>query len=120
MAFTAEDLLVAGYKRYHDSMEASKMGDWYQASYQKRIVDERGTRYFITVTHNHMRAIRDHAETHFFTPSNQFSSGDRTINIQMQPRPTDTVADVETFFADLWVTMRLDYYETSDGSDTQV
>jgi hypothetical protein len=113
MTVTIDALLAAGYRKFHDTFERQKMGDWYRASYQKRVTDQYGTRYFITINHSVMpaRALLGQSETNMFTPSHQFRRDGITFNVSMQ---WDSVIDpdqVEAFFADLWEKMRLDYYE---------
>jgi len=113
MTLTVEDLLAAGYQTFHDSHAASKLPDWYQASYQKRFTDPLGIRYFITIVHNVMPANFSRSglpSKTFFTPSNQFSRGGVTFNVEML-HYTESLDQVESFFADLWESMHLDYYE---------
>ena len=113
MTLTPQLLLTNGYMKFHDPSAAARMTDWYQASYQKRVRDDKGTRYFITISHSVMPAGwsgRDNAEQHFFTPSNQFNKGDITFNIDMIYH-NHTLDEVEQFFHDLWEKMELDRYD---------
>ena len=105
-----EILLSAGYKNFHDRMSADKLGEWYRASYQKRVSDETGTRYFITIRHGVMPAMSGQPSREFFTPENQFAKGGTTFNIEMLHHD-ESLEQVEAFFAEMWATLRLDYYE---------
>lgn len=109
---TTQVLLDAGYKPFFDRTETQVLGDWYRVSYQKRVRDDVGTRYFITIVHGVMPPHGDNPEAPFYTPKDQFTRNGQTFNVEiLHPK---TLGDIESFYADLWTTMRLDYYEGPD------
>jgi hypothetical protein len=113
---TTEILVAAGYRPFPDRMAAEKLEDWYRCSYQKRIRDEIGTRYFITFLHGVVPAKHNHGEERaFFTPSNQFNKGSLTFNLEVLVH-NQTLEEIEHFFEETWTTMKLDYYEKDNES----
>jgi len=103
-------LLSVGYNQFHDRSAADRLGEWYRASFQKRVRDEFGTRYFITIRHGVMPAMSGSPARDFFTPENQFTKDGTTFNVEMLHH-RESLEQVEAFFDHLWTTLRLDYYE---------
>ena len=112
-------LEAAGYRRYRNSSRADSLREAYRDSYQKAITDERGKRYFIDIVRGHFYYLDRGIDREFVTPSVQFRRGDTTVEVEMIHHQ-ETLAQVEAFFAEMWTTMRFDYYETHDGDDRQV
>ncbi|SFF17091.1 hypothetical protein [Methylobacterium sp. yr596] len=112
-----DDFKAAGYRPYHDNFkegdERYKPADqrMYQGSQQKRVTDERGTRYFINVdlydfTVAQLQAGRS-AGAHV-----QFSTVDEMGAVCDVSRSVEgSIEEVEHFFADLWSRMGWGYYE---------
>jgi hypothetical protein len=105
---TPQELVSAGYAKVYDTTAELQLGGWYRDSYQKHITDEVGMRYFITIAYGIM-PHNDHASP-FFTPTSQFRKDGIVFNVEMLWHG-ETREQVEAFFAELWSTMRLDYYE---------
>ncbi len=112
-----DDFKAAGYRPYRDSFkdndEAYKplTRRMYQGSQQKRITDERGTRYFISVdlydfTVAQQKAGRS-ASAHV-----QFSTANEMAAVCDVSRSVEgSIEEVERFFADMWTRMGWGYYE---------
>lgn len=112
---TVDDLIAAGYMKFFDSQKARSLGDWYQTSYQRRVMDAVGTRYFITISHS-LITMPGHETRESFEASNQFTLGGengQTFEVTMLYH-NETREQMEKFFHDLWTNMRLDYYEADD------
>ena len=107
---TPEILLAAGYKPFTDHFSRHNLGDWYRGSFQKRVTDDVGTRYFISIVHGVMPEHGGNPTRLFFTPDAQFTRGDVTFDVKMHVRYHDLPA-VEGFFEEMWTSMKIDYYE---------
>jgi len=91
------------------------MGDWYRGSYQKRLADDDGIRYFTTITHSVIPPRPLHGEygtLDLFAPLVQLKRGDLTFNVEMVSHG-ESVRQMEAFFAEMWTTMRLDHHAKS-------
>lgn len=108
-----QTLLDNGYRPYQDTMAQQNLQDWYRATYQRRVTDEHGTRYFINIHHGVAPPRNGEPERPFFEPHNQFQRTGTTFNIMMLHH-NETLTEVEAFFAELWTTMKLDYYERNN------
>ena len=107
---TPETLLATGYAQFHDRMAETSLGEWYLASFQKRVRDEFGTRYFITIRHAVIPEISGNPRRNSFTPANQFTKDGTTFNVEMLHHD-ESLEQIEAFFDSMWTTLRLDYYE---------
>jgi hypothetical protein len=90
-------LLEAGYQHYHGP---------FGALYQKRVYDATGLRYHVTIEHG----VRPPGTTEYFAPKDQFTRNGIVFNTELLLH-SETIAEIEAFYADLWEAMRLDYYE---------
>ena len=115
---TPQTLLGAGYTQFHDRMAEDSLGEWYRASYQKRVRDKFGTRYFITIRHSVIPAMFGNPQRNSFAPENQFTKDGTTFNVEMLHH-NESVEQVEAFFDHLWTTLRLDYYERESDERAQ-
>lgn len=107
---TRDKLLAAGYRPFQDDIKRITLRDWYRESYQKQFVDTPGgIRYIITIAHGFRPGPGIVAEP-FFQPFNQYRRADFTFNVEMLWHG-ESLVEIEQFFAELWTSMRCDYYE---------
>ena len=112
---TPDDLLRAGYERFHDPLAAQALGDWYRGSYQRRITDNVGIKYFITIRHSIVPPqFGDTGSRYVFTAENQFTRGGMVMNIELLDG-AESIEQIEEFFAELWCNLHLDYYEQDNA-----
>jgi hypothetical protein len=109
---THDELVAAGYRTWTPSS-----ADRYDLLYQKRVKDDRGTRYFVNVRFWRFskystpeRPVEDgwDAEARF-----DGRGGSRSFAVSTSVRH-DTPAEVEAFFARVWDAMKPGYYEVND------
>jgi hypothetical protein len=103
MAITVQTLLDAGYHKFHDRFTSEKMGHWYHGSYQRRVCDNFGTKYFITINHNIVPELQN---------DNDSDNKGFVFNIELMSSDHSLKA-MEDWVERLWTTMKLDYYENS-------
>lgn len=117
---TNENLLAAGYKRFNSSREGIKGGDY---GYQKRIYDEQGIRYHITIYVYDWRPYKDNGaltdcSDFGFQPEVQYqhSTVYPTVTMTYFDDDSTTVETMEQFFYAAWVFMERPYYEEYDDN----
>jgi hypothetical protein len=115
-----QSLIDAGYKFFPDTWKGSIRG------FQRRITDEMGIRYFITGYHwNPGKKFDAAPDRDQYSFSVQFSvageSKDKTIDINFNAdflpneyRPVTELWEVESFFEEMWETIKPDYYELKE------
>lgn len=93
--------------------------------FQKRITDEKGTKYFITCYHyNHAKQLNradiQQEDSYQFDSQFRFDKNgkDYTVNVKFwgdnlpnQWRPPTTLKETEEFFEKFFIEMKPDYYE---------
>jgi hypothetical protein len=110
---TVQELLAAGYSRYQHPLKKDDEG--YIGSYQKRVDDAYGKRYFINFDHSRL-VMPGRCDAEWLTPSGQMTSEGVTFDLDMVGNDY-TLEQVEAFFAKMWVKMGCDYYENPYGDD---
>jgi hypothetical protein len=114
-----KELIDNGYRWFKDNLKSSIRG------FQKRITDEKGTKYFITGYHYnfHTQGYVDESEdrdSYSFTAQfNIITDGvEKTIDISLgsdfihnEWRKLCTLKEAEEFFENSWNTMKCEYYE---------
>lgn len=105
---TADDLRAAGYKPFREGM---KEGAFYEGSWQKRIDDERGKRYFISVSMwnfpEHRYSAQAECQFHELDDMNgDFCNVSHSMGAG--------IPAMEEFFAKMWEKMGFGYYEIFD------
>lgn len=115
-----QDWIDAGYKRWEtNKTEINKLADF---GLQKRIDDETGKKYFITVYVYDWRPYKErgHIGPEFgFMPDVQFGEFGESEDTNVSPiidvtyhvRETDTVEKIEKFYEDMWEHLKRPYYE---------
>ena len=110
-------LLDNGYRYWEDKLKGS------EGLYQKRVKDEKGTKYFLNVYHwDWTKYDPNTVRPDSFTYDGQFrldeEGKDNTINVSFGGDFLDndhtevtTIEDAEKFFEDLFNKMKFDYYE---------
>lgn len=108
MSITRESLLEHGYKAFTQK----SIKEYTDQHYQKCIRDERGKKYYITVSEWDNRQYQDRFKIDDFSyePDVQFTDANgTTFNVEMlSPK---SVGEMEKFFDSLWYAMCCEYYE---------
>ncbi len=113
-----DDLLQAGFRKINDPSSSKRYGEDHSGSYQKRVEDDEGVRYHVTVVHLRL-VLRTRPPEEFFCPSVQFSRDGTTFNVDML-HVAETVAGIEAFYDDVWNSMKPDYYDGSARDRGQI
>lgn len=109
---TAEHLLAAGFRKYKNGMSNGAWNNWL---FQKRIRDEKGTRYFIDViqydwsmySHRIGEPLAYEASVHFYTGDGEIYS----VVTCMDDNIRNSIDAIEMFFDNMWSKLELGYYE---------
>lgn len=103
-----QDFLDAGYR--HFFQRGAKQ--YTDEGFQKKVTDENGTRYFITVyiydwkDFSHVMKVRENRYS--FEPDVQFNTENP---VQVQLLHPDSIEEIETKFDTLWKALGCPYYE---------
>lgn len=111
---TVKDFTDNGYKQFSNSNKAFNNSDF---GLQKRIDDEVGKRYFITVWVYDWSKYPQHNQPNklSFAPDVQLRlQNDMHINVQMLLNQDSTVQDIESFYHEMWEKMNCQYYERTE------
>jgi hypothetical protein len=114
-----QEMVDNGYNIFTSSFNTAIRG------FQKRIKDDKGTKYFITIWHyNHAEQLQrsDIEQRDSYTTDSQFrfnkGNKDCTCNIEFwgdtfpnEYREVTTLKDIENFFEEFFNKMQPDYYE---------
>ena len=114
-----QEMIDSGYNIFKSSFKEAIRG------FQKRIKDDKGTKYFITIWHyNHAEQLQrnDIEPRDSYTADSQFrfnkDNKDSTCNIDFwgdnfpnEYREVTTLKDIENFFEKFFIKMKPDYYE---------
>jgi hypothetical protein len=101
-AMSAASLVAVGFRRFDDPMHRDQ---FHRGSYQFRVEDEVGTRYFVNVVHYVLPAIGKS-----FQAEVQFTRGEETVNLSYFAT-NRTVEQTLAFFAQAWSALSFDHYE---------
>ena len=119
------NLEAAGFKPFMDSLKKMSMGKWYDSSWQKRVDDDTGIKYFVNVTVSSMPLKFDDSNEEIsfsHSPDVQFTTAGReaiTFNVEMLPKHNLTISEMEEFFENMWVDMYVRHYEAYPQADNQ-
>jgi len=103
-----ENLQAHGYKPYSQGNLKQKFADSYIGSFQKRIDDQEGKKYFINVNQFTFDLPIMNKETYDF--SCQFTNRDgKHVNVSLHWEPTMTISYIESFYEEMWQNMKFDY-----------
>jgi hypothetical protein len=111
MLISTENLRADNYKQFiNDSKTA--IGS-YTCSYQKRFDDSDGIRYFITVNVYNPFYTSNPENIHFEATCNfnGMSNKIATFDVLYFVKTGATLEEMESFFNNMWVNMKCDYYE---------
>lgn len=111
---TIETLLTHGFSRFVDSLKKEKQGTGYVESYQLKVQDEKGAKYFINVDVWDHRKILPHVKELGFEAHTQFnglSDEKNAFNVQLFIEPSTTIEYLLNFFETIFQQMNCDYYE---------
>jgi len=111
-------LMAAGYKTWTNSFKKNDTS--YRGSFQKRVTDERGTRYFINFEHSHFTYHDGRGDMESVVCEAQFSRGGVTFNVETIQGFDITLEQTETLIGDIWTGAKCDYYECFDGDERNV
>ena len=118
-----DDFEAAGYRPYRDSLKGQGEAHvpldqrMYQGSMQKRVQDEKGTRYFVNVDfYDFSRVTYPPSMPRSLSAHVQFSVQDRMARVaDVGAIDGESPAAIEAFFADLWQRMGWGYYEREEA-----
>lgn len=102
-----QSLLDNGYKIFTYNNRGAIRG------FQKRITDETGVKYFITVDHyNHAEQLdrEDIPKGDSYTSESQFTFQEATSDLLYWGKDVN-IENIENFFESFWKSMNPDYYE---------
>lgn len=102
-----QSLLDNGYKIFKENNKNAIRG------FQKKITDNLGVRYFITIYHyNHREQLQISTAPigDSYTTESQFDFGEKTSNLSYWGN-NQNINDIEDFFYKFWSSMSPDYYE---------
>ena len=103
-----QDFIKAGYQKFEPN---SIDGEWANLLLEKKVYDDKGTKYFIHVYRSNLTKILG-AES--FTTKMQFRRDDDTMNIEILPRHDQTIESIETLVDIIWKNLFLEYYQKYD------
>lgn len=112
---TPDDLINSDYQSFVDHSRNNYF-DAYSESFQKRVTDSVGTKYFINVERYFLRDVNLGVEHLEFSCC--FESSGEHVTIEIVPSKKN-LKEVESFYEDLWTRFMFDYYENDYGNDKQ-
>ena len=102
-----QSLLDNGYKIFSQNINSAIRG------FQKRIIDDTGVKYFVTIYHyNHAEQLGrdDIPKEDSYTSESQFTFQEATSDLSYWEKDI-SLEDIENFFSSFWESMKPDYYE---------
>lgn len=120
LPFVPGKFVAAGFKK-HTSDPLNRDKDGYITSFQKRVTDDRGTRYFIDVAQFRF-ILPGRCDMEHYGITGQFcrNGGKQTFNVDMFSSGVESVVDIEEFFDAMWRGLKCDYYECWGGDERHV
>lgn len=116
LQISIDNLIAAGYKRYNDAFQ--KDINIYIGSFQKKVKDDRGIKYFIDVNvYNHEGMPGYDCDTwgkFGYEATCQFNSHAKhkhTFNVLRFVKAEDKIEEIEDFFHVMFHSMECEYYE---------
>lgn len=107
--FTEADLLAAGYRKFDNSSGSILNGS--KCLYQKRIRDDRGTRYFIDLFLFDFRGWDNYPYQFSWQADFQFQVPEIGTVTGVVHLVDDTLESVEAKYAELFTRLKADHYE---------
>ena len=102
---TKEQLIAAGYKPF----KQKGIKEYTESFYQKRFDDDKGKKYFITLSEYDYRTYHQVPYDFSYEPDVQFETHGVTFNATMLS--PESVEQMEIFFENMWYNLGCDYYE---------
>jgi hypothetical protein len=104
---THQDFLNAGYR--HFSQQGLK--EYTNEGFQKKITDDKGVRYFITVYIYDWRSYAQVPYDYSYEPDVQFNT-QNPVNVKLLY--PDSITEIETKLNTIWKALGCPYYERSE------
>lgn len=111
---TEEVLLRNGYKKFDNDWRKRLNPDTYIYSYQKRLDNETGKKYFITLNLDDYFKIALHYDKAWSVSVQFYLSEEETFNVEYFVYNHTTIQMVEDFYEKMWNAMGCGYYEKWD------
>lgn len=107
MKVSLDSLLKEGFKEYKSQFDHDCR------CFQKRVKDEKGTKYFINCKYRDWSNFQhvNHVLSPSFEFDTQFTRNSDTFNVLLLNRGDRTIQEVEQFFEDMFQKMEVEYYE---------
>lgn len=104
MKVSLDSLLESGFKEYKNQFEK------HCRNFQKRVIDDRGTKYFIGCKYHDLKNHPHLSLSPSFEFDTQFTRNSDTFNVLLLNRGDRTIQEVEQFFEDMFQKMEVEYY----------
>lgn len=111
MVINQENLIKSGYSQFESCL--NKDNEMYLKSYQKKIVDEKGIKYFITIDFYDLSTVNKTLGIQFQTHVQFNSKSGFTFDVSGLNDKKITIAELEAFYEKVWSNMDCEYYEYS-------
>ena len=105
MKVNLENLILAGFIEYKSAFDKGCK------CFQKRIKDNRGTKYFINCKYFDWSNVPNANLSPSFEFDTQFTKGEDTLNMLLLNRKDRTIQEVEDFFEKAFVNLEMNYYD---------
>lgn len=106
-SLSRETLIANGFAPFKSNCK-----QYTDQGYQKRVIDDRGTRYFITIWEY------DNRKYNYLVPNNRDFSYSPEVNLRnddvwfdVTMLSPESIEQMESFFDDVWTKMQCGYYE---------
>ena len=109
---TPELLIAADYRKFQNTLSH---GTWNTFLFQKRVRDDKGTRYFIDIVQYDWGGYPQRTGEPFtYEATVRFYTGDGETHSHMTCMDDNTrnsIEGIEEFFNSIWIKLELGYYE---------
>lgn len=108
MLINQENLIKAGYKQFNSYLNQSRT---YLASYQKKVRDENGIKYYITIAFYDLRELDKTAGIQFQAEAQFCLKDGFTFEVSGFDNKEITIEELESFYGKIWDGMDCEYQE---------
>lgn len=109
MLINKENLIKAGYSEFQSVLNGNN--DFYLYSYQKKVLDEIGVKYFINLNFFDMTEINEKLGIQFSSEVQFNLQNEFTFDVHGHYNKELTISELEMFYENIWKNMNCKYYE---------